>query len=216
MREEVIRRILDEKLIAIMRGMEESKILPLAQALHSGGIHLMEITFNQAKPDSFHTTARAIASIREAFGDRGFVGAGTVLTPVQAQMAADAGASFIVSPDVNADVIRVTRELGMVSLPGALTPTECVAAHSAGADFIKLFPLGNFGPAYLKAIKAPLSHLKFLGVGGISEKNAADFLAAGAAGFGVGGNLVNKEWIAAGQFDRITELAAAYVAAVKV
>jgi 2-dehydro-3-deoxyphosphogluconate aldolase/(4S)-4-hydroxy-2-oxoglutarate aldolase len=215
MREEVIRRILEEKLIAIMRGMEESKILPLAQALHGGGIHLMEITFNQAKPDSFHTTARAIASIREAFGGQGFVGAGTVLTPVQAQMAADAGASFIVSPDVNADVIRITRELGMVSLPGALTPTECVAAHGAGADFIKLFPLGNFGPAYLKALKAPLSHLKFLGVGGISEKNAGEFLAAGAAGFGVGGNLVNKEWIDAGRFDKITELAEAYVAAVK-
>ena len=113
----------------------------------------------------------------------------------------------------NEAVIRRTRELGMVSIPGALTPTEVMTAHKAGADFVKLFPAGCFGPGYVKAVKAPLSHIKLLVVGSIDENNLASFLSAGAAGAGVGGNLVNKAWVEAGQYDKITEVARLLVAA---
>ena len=214
MRQKVIDEIQNGKLIAIVRGMEEEQILPIAAAIRAGGIRMLEITFNQSDPDSFASTARSIKAVRDLFGEDGFAGAGTVLTPGQLEMAAEAGAQYIISPDANPEIIRKTRESGLVSIPGAMTPTECVAAHNAGADYVKLFPLGNLGAGYLKAIRAPLSHIRFLGVGGISEKNAGEFLKAGAAGFGVGGSLVNKEWIDAGRFDLITGLAAKYVESV--
>ena len=174
---------------------------------------MMEVTFNQSRPDSFEATAKSIAALRSAFGERMLAGAGTVITAAQLELAKKAGALYIVSPNADPEIIKRTRELGLVSLPGAATPSECVIAHNAGADFIKLFPASDLGSNYLKAIKAPLSHIRFLAVGGVNEKNIAEFLKAGADGAGVGGNLVNKEWIAAGEFDKITETAKALVRA---
>ena len=213
MREKVIQCILDKKIIAIVRGMEEQVILPLAEAFLAGGVGMMEVTFNQSRPDSFEATAKSIAALRSAFGERMLAGAGTVITTAQLELAKKAGALYIVSPNADPEIIKRTRELGLVSLPGATTPSECVVAHNAGADFIKLFPASDLGSNYLKAIKAPLSHIRFLAVGGVNEKNIAEFLRAGADGAGVGGNLVNKEWIAAGEFDKITETAKALVRA---
>ena len=213
MRDLIIQQILDTKLIAIVRGLPENQAVPLARALLAGGISLIEVTFNQAKPDSFINTARAIAAIRESLGDTMRVGAGTVMSPAQLRLAYDAGAGFIISPNVDGAVIGGTREYGLVSLPGCMTATECAAAHGYGADFIKVFPAGALGPGYIKALTAPLSHLRFLAVGGVDCANIPDFLRAGALGFGVGGNLVNKDWIAAGAFDRITALAEEYVRA---
>jgi len=213
MRNATIAQILDTKLIAIVRGLPENQAVPLARALLAGGISLIEVTFNQADPDSFINTARAVAAIREAMGDTMGVGAGTVMTAQQLRLAYDAGAAFIISPNADASVISQTREYGLVSLPGCMTPTECAAAHSHGADFIKVFPAGTLGPGYIKALLAPLSHLKFLAVGGVDCANIPAFLRAGALGFGVGGSLVNRDWIAAGAFDKITALAQDYVAA---
>jgi len=214
MREKVIQSILDKKIIAIVRGMEERVILPLAEALLAGGITMMEITFNQSKPETFESTAKGITALRETFGERLLVGAGTVITTALLELAKKAGALYIVSPNTDTEIIKNTRSLGLVSLPGALSPSECLAAHNAGADFIKLFPASDLGSNYLKAIRAPLSHIKFLAVGGINEKNAAEFIKAGAVGLGVGGNLVNKEWIAAGEFNKITQSAQDIVQAV--
>ena len=143
------------------------------------------------------------------------VGAGTVTTPELVELAASAGAQYIISPDVNVDVIHRTRELGLVSLPGAMTPTEVMTAHLAGADFVKLFPAGNLGISYVKAIRAPISHVKLLAVGGVNEDNVADFLHAGMVGAGVGGNLANKKWIEAGEYDKITQTARKLLDAVK-
>lgn len=215
MREMVIRRIIGSKLIVIVRGMEEGVILPLAEMLAAGGIDMMEIAFNQAKHDSFESTLRGISVVKEKMGDRLLCGAGTVMSPEQVELAAGAGAAFIVSPNTDAAVIEKTRELALVSLPGAMTPSECLAAHKAGADFVKLFPASVLGPAYLEAIRVPLSHIRFLAVGGIAENNAADFIKAGAAGLGVGGNLVNRDRIAAGKFDGITAVARKLVSAVR-
>ena len=103
----------------------------------------------------------------------------------------------------------------MVSMPGVLTPTEIMTAHNAGADIVKIFPISDLGVGYLKAIRAPISHVKMMVVGGINEKNIGQYLAAGAVGAGIGGNLANKAWIEAGEFDKITETAKALVQAVK-
>lgn len=201
-------------IIVIVRGIGEKYILKLAEALLNGGIDMMEVTFNQAEPNSWDETCRAIRSVKNTFAGRMSIGAGTVLSVEQLHIAHDAGAEFFVSPNVDADVIREGKRLGMEAFPGALTPTEAVLAHKAGADAVKLFPAGDLGPSYLKSVRAPLSHIKFLAVGGINEKNAADFIHAGAVGIGVGGSLVNKAWIEEGEFEKITALAKEYRKAV--
>ncbi len=215
MRETVIASIEREKVIAIVRGAGAEACRKVADALYRGGIRLMEITFDQNHPDSFPATAGAIAEIAKTYEGRMLVGAGTVTTPELVDLTARAGGRYIISPDVNEAVIRRTRELGLVSLPGAMTPTEILTAHRAGADFVKAFPAGELGTGYLKAVRAPISHVKLLAVGGINERNAAAFLKAGAVGLGVGGNLANKEWIAAGDFDKITAAARILLEAVQ-
>lgn len=215
MRETVIAGIEREKVIAIVRGAGAEACRKVADALYQGGIRLMEVTFDQKDPDSFPATAGAIAEIAKTYEGRMLVGAGTVTTPELVDLTAKAGGRYIISPDVNEAVIRRTRELGLVSLPGAMTPTEILTAHRAGADFVKVFPAGELGTGYLKAVRAPISHVKLLAVGGINERNAAGFLKAGAVGLGVGGNLANKEWIAAGDFDKITAAARILLEAVQ-
>lgn len=215
MREETIRLVEQEKIIAIVRGIEADKCMKVADALYEGGIRLMEITFNQKDPSSFPVTQSAIAAIAAKYEGRMLVGAGTVTTPELVDLAAEAGSRYIISPDVSTEVIRRTRELGLVSMPGAMTPTEVMTAHRAGADFVKLFPASELGTSYVKAIRAPISHVKLLAVGGINEKNVADFLNAGMCGAGVGGNLANKKWIEAGEFHRITETARALLEAAR-
>ena len=192
MREQVIQMVEEEKIIAIVRGIDAEKCMKVADALYEGGIRLMEITFDQKNPDSFPVTANAIAEIGAKYQGRMLVGAGTVTTPELVELAAKAGAKYIISPDVNVEVIRRTRELGLVSMPGAMTPSEVMTAHNAGADYVKL-----------------------LAVGGSIEKNVADYMAAGMCGAGVGGNLANKKWIEAGEFHKITETARELLAAAK-
>lgn len=215
MREQIIRAVETEKIIAIVRGADPEQCVKVAQALYDGGIRLMEITYNQKDPASWQTTADTITAIAKTFEGRMLVGAGTVTTPELVELTAKAGGMYIISPNCSEAVIRRTLELGLVSMPGALTPTEVLAAHNAGADFVKLFPIGNLGAAYAKAIMAPISHVKLLAVGGVNENNVADFLKAGMAGAGIGGNLANKKWIEEGRYDKITETAKALVAAVK-
>lgn len=215
MREEVIQKILDEKLIVIVRGLEKEKMIPLAEAMYEGGIRLIEVTYaaNGSIPDE--VTAECIRSIHEHFEGKMLVGAGTVLTPKQVEMTKAAGGSFIISPNVKAEVIRKTRELNMVSMPGALTPTEIEDAHEMGADFVKLFPVSTFGPEYVKAVKAPLSHIRLLAVGGVDHNNLKDYLKVGVCGFGMASNIVDKKMVAEGNYAGITELARRYVEAVK-
>ena len=216
MNERVIKEICKQKIIAIVRGISPDEAVAAAKALYEGGITLVEITFNQKAPESCVDTANAIKAIRKEMGDKMLVGAGTVTSPELVELAAEAGAAYIISPDTDPTVIAKTKELGLVSIPGAYTPTEAKQAYNAGADFVKLFPCVGNAPAYVKAICAPLNHIRFLAVGGVNADNAADFLKAGALGVGVGGNLVNKDWIKAGEFDKIREEAKKYVANVQI
>jgi 2-dehydro-3-deoxyphosphogluconate aldolase/(4S)-4-hydroxy-2-oxoglutarate aldolase len=204
MREQVIKAVLEGKIIAIVRGMDKEKTVKIAKALYEGGIRFVEVTFNQKNPEKFYETADCIRAIREEMGDKMFVGAGTVTSVELVDMAAQAGALYIISPDMDEAVIKHTRELGLVSMPGAYTATEAKKAYNAGADFVKLFPCIGDAPAYVKALCAPFNHIPFLAVGGVDADNAADFIKAGAVGVGVGSSLVNKAWVAAGEFEKIT------------
>lgn len=203
------------KVIAIVRGLSPEYMVKLAEALYEGGIDLMEVTFNQAKPETWKDTAAAIKAVAEHMEGKMLVGAGTVIRQEQLDMAREAGAEYIITPNTNVELIRKVKEYGLLSFPGAFTPSEIVEAYNAGADAVKVFPVGNLGPAYIKAVKAPLSHIPLMAVGGVNEKNAADFMAAGCCGIGVGGNLVNKNWIEAGEWDKIIALAKEYRKAVE-
>ena len=204
-----------EKLIVIVRGVEKERLIPLAEAMAMGGIRLLEITYDATGKVSDEETADCIRMLTSHFGDRLAIGAGTVLTEHQAELTASAGGKFIISPDTNEAVIRKTKSLGMLSMPGALTPSEITAAHRAGADFVKLFPVTSLGTAYVKAVRAPLSHIPLLAVGGVDETNIMDYLKAGVAGFGVGSNIIDKKALADGDYEKITALAKKYVQVVK-
>lgn len=206
--------IFSQKIIAIVRGLSSETILALAEALYAGGIDLIEVTFDQAAPQTWPDTAKAIRALALESHGRILPGAGTVITLEQYTMARDAGAQYIITPVVDPALITAVKKDGLCAFPGAFTPTEIELAYSAGADAVKVFPAGALGPGYIKAVRAPLPHIPLMAVGGINEENAAGFLAAGAVGLGIGGNLVHKTWIENGEFQRITELAQIYRAKV--
>lgn len=206
----VLDLVQEKRVITIVRGLTPEAIDGLAAALVAGGIAMIEVTFDQTRPETWQDTAAAIRLLATRYAGQVSPGAGTVLTPEQAEMVHDAGAQYIISPNVDEAVIARTKALGMASFPGALTPTEVVAAWQAGADAVKVFPAGNLGPGYISALKAPLRHIPLMAVGGIPEERAAEYIAAGAIGLGIGGNLVKADWIAAGEWARITALARAY------
>ena len=207
MKEEIVKAVHDGRIIAIIRGFAPDVCLNLAEAYFKGGIRLVEVTFSQKAPETWKDTAAAISAIKARFGGEVHAGAGTVLTEEQLTMCQDAGGEYMITPNVNTALIRSCVAKGLVAMPGALTPSEAVDAWEAGASFVKIFPAGSLGPGYVKALRAPLSHIPFLAVGGISPDNVAEFMRVGCVGAGVGGNLTNKEWIAAGAWDRIADVA---------
>ena len=215
MKNQTIQAIENEKLIVIVRGVARDKLIPFAEAVYAGGVRLLEITYSADGSISDEETADRIAMLAKHFEGRMLIGAGTVLTEKQVELTHAAGGKYIISPDTSVDVIKKTCELGLVSMPGALTPTEIQTAHRAGADFVKLFPIGNLGTGYVKAVKAPLSHVKMLAVGGVDLSNIEDYKKIGISGFGIGTSIVNKALINEGKFDEITKLAEKYVAAIK-
>lgn len=207
--------IQERKIVAIVRGLKPDNMLRLASAFKEGGISLMEITYNQKAPETWKDTANAISAVNKEFGDKMLVGAGTVITLEQVAMTYDAGGRYLVTPSTQPEIIKAGKALGLGLYPGAMTPTEILAAYNAGADAVKVFPASTLGAGYIKAVKAPLSHVPLMAVGGVNEKNAAEFMKAGCVGLGVGGNLVNKEWIENGEWGKITELAKEFMKAVQ-
>ena len=207
MKAEIEYAVREKRIVAIIRGFAPETCLRLAEAYAKGGIGLVEVTFSQKVPETWKDTAAAIAAIRERFAGNVRVGAGTVLTEEQLSMCEQAGGEYMITPNVNVSLIRECVRRGLVAMPGALTPSEAVDAWEAGASFVKIFPAGSLGVGYVKAIRAPLSHIPFLAVGGIGPDNIMDFVKAGCVGAGVGGTLTNKEWIAAGEWNKIEETA---------
>lgn len=215
MKSEIEKLVVESRIIAIVRGFSPDVCLRLAEAYAEGGIRLVEVTFDQKAPETWKGTAAAIRAIGERFAGVVRVGAGTVLTEEQLGMCEDAGGAYMITPNVNPTLIRKCVADGLVAMPGALTPTEAVLAREVGASFVKIFPAGSLGPGYVKALTAPLSHIPFLAVGGVSPANVGDFMKAGCVGAGVGGNLTNREWIAAGAWDKIAAVARSLVETAK-
>ena len=211
MRESIIRQIEEKKIIAIIRGLDIEKMIDTVRALQMGGIRFAEVTFDSTEKTSPEKTAEAIRVLDRTFQGAVQIGAGTVLTPRQVELAYSAGARYIISPNVDPEVIGETRRLGLISIPGALTPTEAVTARDAGADFVKLFPAGDLGVGYVKALMAPLKHIPFLAVGGVDTENIRDFMAIGVRGFGIGSNIVRQSLIEKGNYEGITVLAKEYM-----
>ena len=210
MTKNTLEQIKKEKIIAIVRGISSDKMLDLGMAFRKGGIKCMEVTFDQSSKEGIEETLKSIRLLAEKGGDL-CVGAGTVMTVEQVRMAFEAGAKYIISPNVDERVIKETKKLGMVSIPGALTATEAAFAYECGADIVKIFPGGLLGEDYIKALKGPLSHIPLTAVGNINQKNCADFIKAGCVGVGVGGSLVSKALINEGRFDEITAIAKEYI-----
>jgi len=202
--------ILDSKIIAIIRGISSDKMIDTVQALKDGGIVCVEVTFNAKSEEISRDTLKSISMIKEHFGDSIAVGAGTVLTVQDVRQAAGAGAEYMISPNTNEAVIHETKRLGLISIPGAVTPTEIIHAYDVGADIVKLFPAAALGLEYIKALTGPITHIPLTAVGGVNAENAHAFIQAGCVGVSVGGNLVNKKLIEAGDFEAIKKLAQEY------
>ena len=211
MQQELIKKIEEEKLIVILRGIKKEHLLDLTNAMYAGGVRLLEITYSANGSVSDEETAENIKLLHDTFLGKMSIGAGTVLTEKQVRLTKEAGGEFIISPDCNKDVIQLTKSLGMISMPGCLTPSEMQQAHLYGADFVKLFPASAFNTSYIKAVKAPLSHIKMLAVGGVDLNNIAEYKKAGICGFGIGSNITDKKLIENGEYGKITELAKEYV-----
>jgi 2-dehydro-3-deoxyphosphogluconate aldolase/(4S)-4-hydroxy-2-oxoglutarate aldolase len=207
----LIEEILKEKLIVIVRGIYGETLLSFAEAAYRGGVRLIECTYDATGKTSDEEIASNIKMLADHFEGRMTVGAGTVLTEKQVELTKEAGGKFIISPDTNVKVITKTKKECLVSIPGALTPTESVTAYNAGADFVKLFPISAMGTKYLKDITAPLSHIRFLAVGGVNADNMNDYFSAGACGIGIGSDIANKQLIVAKDFDAIEKAAKRYV-----
>ncbi len=210
----VQKEIDQNKVIAICRRIYGEDLYRLADALGRGGIRLMEITFDQADPDCIAKTTQAIHMLADKFEDRLLAGAGTVLTKEQVKAALDAGAHYIISPNVDVEVISYSKELGLISIPGAMTPSEIITAHKAGADFVKLFPSGTLGFSYIKDILAPISHVRLVATGGVTEDTLSQYLDLGFAGAGVSGRLADRKLIKEGNFEEIENRARAFMSIV--
>jgi 2-dehydro-3-deoxyphosphogluconate aldolase/(4S)-4-hydroxy-2-oxoglutarate aldolase len=188
--------------------MPPKETIDIAEALYNGGVRLLEITLNS------ENALPLIEALRENFKQRMLIGAGTVLTTADARNAMAAGASFLISPSLDTEVIKITKDAGAVSIPGAYTPTEIVQAYKYGADIVKVFPCPD--AAYIKNILAPLNHIRLMPTGGIDASNIKLYANAGAVAFGIGSALVNnKAIINEPYFTELTQKAVILIAALK-
>ncbi|WP_027724819.1 bifunctional 4-hydroxy-2-oxoglutarate aldolase/2-dehydro-3-deoxy-phosphogluconate aldolase [Tuberibacillus calidus] len=200
--------IYDNKLVAVIRGASPSNIVDVASALREGGINILEIT---AETPGFLSMIEQVAS---AFDDI-LVGAGTVLDPETARVAILSGAKFIISPIVNPETIKLTKRYNVVSISGAMTPTEILTAYESGADIIKVFPANILGPSYLKDVHGPLPHIPLMPTGGVNLDNVREYFKNGAVAVGLGSSLVNlKQGVTQSRLKEMRELAAKFRAAV--
>lgn len=203
----VLKQIIDNKIVAIVRGANAEDVVKIAEALYAGGVKIIEITMNSSKP------LAVIEEVAGRLGDKMIVGAGTVLDAETAREAILAGAKFILSPIVNIETIKMTKTYGVVNIPGAYTATEIVHAYQNGGDIIKVFPATS--PAYIKDILGPLDHIPLLPTGGINLNNIEEYKKAGAVGFGIGSSLVDtKKEVTSEYLTDLTQKAWKFVQAV--
>ena len=206
---DVISALQHPGVIAVVRAKSEAQVLPLTAALLEGGLLAVEITM---------TTPNALSAIRaasQAFAGQALIGAGTVLDAATARQCIEAGAEFIISPITRPEIVSAAHESDRPVMLGAFTPTEAQTAHEAGADFIKLFPADILGPAGVKALRAPLPHLKIVPTGGVDLSTIADFFKAGASAVGAGSSLISGRILADEDWPELTRQARAFVQAAR-
>jgi 2-dehydro-3-deoxyphosphogluconate aldolase / (4S)-4-hydroxy-2-oxoglutarate aldolase len=208
--DEVIRKIAEAGIIPVVRAASLEHARKAVDAICEGGIPILEITM---------TVPDAPAVIREVIGQYGsgvVTGAGTVTTAAQAEICIDAGAEFLVSPGLSAKVLRAAEQRGILAIPGALTPSEIMAAQAEGARLIKIFPCGAAGgPKYIQDLRGPFPDATFIPTGGVSLANASEYIAAGAFALGVGSDLVDAKALHSGNSQKVVDAARAYIAAVR-
>jgi 2-dehydro-3-deoxyphosphogluconate aldolase/(4S)-4-hydroxy-2-oxoglutarate aldolase len=200
-----IEQILENKIVAVVRLEDYTRAVDVARALAAGGVTVLEFTLTG------RGALDAISATRKALGGAVCVGVGTVLKSEEAEAAIDAGAEFAVTPALRKDVIATCAKRQTLVLCGGFSPTELLEAYEAGAELVKVFPAQLGGPKFIKDVLAPMPFLKLVPTGGVSPENARDYLNAGAAAVGIGGNLVSNKLVAAGAFDQITAAAQACV-----
>jgi 2-dehydro-3-deoxyphosphogluconate aldolase/(4S)-4-hydroxy-2-oxoglutarate aldolase len=209
-RSEISRRIEEVGLVPVVRAPSAALAVRAVEAILAGGISVFEITM------TVPGAVGVIRSLAERFADRALVGAGTVLSADDARACIDAGAQFIVSPGFDAATVAAAHEAGAAAMPGALTPTEVIAAWKSGAEMVKIFPAGAVGGAkYLRALRGPLPDVKLLPTGGVSLATVPEYIAAGAAALGIGSELVDPAALAAGEDAALTGRAAALADALR-
>lgn len=204
-----VERVIEQKIVAIVRLDNYATAVEVAHALVAGGISVLEYTLTGKG------AIEAIEKVRAALGDKVCVGVGSVLKPEEANAAIDSGAQFVVTPAFRPLVISACLNRRIPILCGGFTPTELLQAYEAGSELGKLFPATLGGPRYLKDVLAPMPFLKLVPTGGISPDNAREYLAAGAVALGMGGNLISKKAVASGAFGEITAAAKATVASIQ-
>jgi len=205
----------ETKVVAILRGVPSEKLTKVLDALYEGGIRLAEITYDSTGETPADMTAADIGKAVKYTEGRMLIGAGTVLNEEQVKLTAAAGGRFIISPDTNPEIIKATKNAGLLSLPGAMTVTEVCSALAAGADFVKLFPANVLGPSFVKAVLAPMKGAKLIAVSGVSPENIPEYLKAGCVGFGIGSNIVSSAAVASDDYKSITDSARKFVEACK-
>lgn len=193
-------------LVPVLRAQSAAEGHALVEAMLAGGVTVVEVTM------TVPGAVELLRALKKQHGSRLLLGSGTVTTAAQAAATIEAGAEFVVSPSLHPEVIAKTKELGKVSIPGALTPTEVITAWNAGADYVKVFPCSAVGGAsYLRALRAPFPELQLIPTGGVTQQTAADFLKAGARALGVGADLVNAKAIAEGKPEVVMNAARVYM-----
>jgi len=206
---EIVQRLLDPGIIAIIRADSSEQLVEASEALLAGGVSVMEVTMTT--PNALEV----ITAVTRKFGDAVLMGVGSVIDPQTVYSAVAAGAEFIVTPVTKPQVIAAANRLDKPIASGAFTPTECLLAHESGADFVKLFPADVGGPAYIKSILAPLPMLRIVPTGGVTTETCAAFLKAGCPALGVGSSLVSKEILQMKDWAELKKRAAAFVEAVR-
>jgi 2-dehydro-3-deoxyphosphogluconate aldolase / (4S)-4-hydroxy-2-oxoglutarate aldolase len=200
--DEAVATIKKVGIVPVIRASNVEEAKQAVEAVCTGGIPIVEITM------TVPNATQVIRGVIEQHGNRVLTGAGTVLTGEQAKACLDAGAEFLVSPGLSIPVLEVARSRGKLAIPGALSPTELMAAISAGAQVVKIFPCGSVGgPKYLKALRGPFPKAQLIPTGGVNATNAAEYFAAGAFALGVGADLVDLFALRAGRADKVTEAA---------
>lgn len=203
--ENVLDFIRDHRIVIIYRGMRPEECLEVSRVLMNVGIRLFEVTMNSPE------TAKAIERLNVELGAEASIGAGTVTKTEQVDLAADAGASYIISPNTNADVIRKTKELSMTSIPGAFSPTEVLNAWEAGADMVKVFPINAVGAEYLTQLKGPIDQVPFMATGGIKLEIVRSIFLAGCDAIGISVHLLGRELLESRNWEALRSRASEFM-----